>query len=137
MTKESLHKEYSKWIAEEKLISDEAYRKFKAQGSRLKTQVSQKGKVLGIKFGYKLIRFTAAAVLVLAVGTSMWIMRDSLFNSKPNYSEEQIALSYEHAVKALSVCANSLSSEMDKLQDINQIPKSFDNIKKLGNVINN
>ena len=76
-------------------------------------------------------------MLVLAIGTSMWVKRDIIFKSAPEYTEEQIALSYDQAVRALAVCANSLSVEINKLQNLNQIPESLDNLKKLGNIINN
>ncbi len=146
MDSEKLPEEYLDWIEAEKKIADEAYLILKAQGSGHRTQgaghraqVGQKDKGLRKKVIQRslLVRVAAAAVLVLAIGTLMWIKRDIIFKSTPDYTEEQIALSYDQAVRALAVCANSLSVEMDKLQNLNQIPESLDNLKKLGNVINN
>lgn len=137
MTKEKLHEEYQQWIEEENKIAEDAFFHYKAQGSGLKAQLGSKAEGLRIKVRGRpnFIRMAAAAVLILTLGTTMWIKRDDIF--KPKYTQEQIALSYEHAVKALAVCANSLSTEMNKLQKLDQIPKSIDNLKQLGNAINN
>ena len=82
-----------------------------------------------------IIRTAAAAILILAIGTAIFIKKDDIF--KPNYTEEQIALSYDQTLRALAVCANSLSKEMNQLKNLNQISEPLDNIKKLGTVIKN
>ena len=126
MTKEKLPKEYLQWMEEEKNISDTAYLLFKAgkqEGRKAGSKV--KGKRNKIFKTPSIPRFAAAAVLILALGTTMWVKKDDIF--KPKYTEEQIALSYEHAVKALAVCASSLSQEIGQLKKLNQIPELIDN----------
>ena len=130
MTKEKLHEEYQQWIEDEKNIAANSYNQYKSTAGTGLVPV-RPWRTRKQSF---IIR-AAAAILILALGTTMWIKRDDIF--KPKYTQEQIALSYEHAVKALAVCANSLSTEMNKLQKLDQIPKSIDNLKQLGNAINN
>ena len=131
MTKQELPKEYMQWIQNEKKIADDLYNKHKTVvGTGLVPVLGRRT----TKLSY-FLRIAAAAVLVLALGFSVWIKRDDIF--KPNYTEEQIDLAYEHAVKSLAVCANSLSSEISKLQKIGDITKSLDDINKLENVTNN
>lgn len=136
MTDNKLSKEYIQWIEDERAIADQAYIEFRAGKQEGKKAGSRfKGKSIKMESRTFFLRIAAAAVLVLALGFSIWIKRDDIF--KPNYSEEQIALSYEHAVKSLAVCANSLSNEINKLQKLGEISKSLENINKLENVINN
>jgi len=137
MTKEKLPKGYLYWINAEKEAAEEAYASYKAQGRRQMAKVGLKDNVVRIKAfnNSSFLRVAAAAVLVLALGTSIWIFRDTIF--KPKYTEEQIDLAYQHAVKSLAVCSNSISDEISKLQKLNEITKSLDNINKLENVINN
>ena len=138
MTSEKLPKEYQQWIEEEKSLSEDAYFLFKAEDKRQKAKIGHKRKGISTKLSYKsVILRAAAAVLVLALGTTMWLKRDTIFKTNPNYTEEQIALSYEHAVKALTMCANSLSSEMSQIKKLDQIPESLEEIKSLKTVINN
>ena len=131
MTKQELPKEYLNWIDEERNIAENLYNQHKSTVGKglvpfLPRQTTNRNLI---------VRLTAAAVLVLALGVSVWMKRDDIF--KPNYSEEQIALSYDQTLRALAVCANSLKTEMTHLKNVNQIPESIDNLKKLKTVINN
>jgi len=131
MTKQELPKEYLQWIEDEKKLAGELYHDHKKVVGTGLVPVRQ-GRSTNRSF---FLRIAAAAVLILAIGSSIWIKRDDIFG--PKYSDEQITLAYEHAVKSLAVCANSLNNEMNKLQKLTEISKSLDNIKKLETVINN
>jgi len=137
MTKDKLPQEYLQWVQDEKKITEEAFLSFKAEGRRQKAEISLKDKDLRKKAYLRpyFLRIASAAILVLALGVSMWVKRDAIF--KPKYTEEQIALSYDQTLRALALCANSLSNEMNQLDKLKQIPESIDNLKKLGTIINN
>ena len=136
MASEKLPKEYLQWIEEEKAIAHNQYESYK---KNVGTNIPPPwlGGIQGGTFRGKtpFLRLTAAAVLILTIGTTLWVKKDAIF--KPKYTEEQIALSYEHAVKTLAVCASSLSKEMGQLKKLNEIPESIDNLNELENVINN
>jgi hypothetical protein len=142
MTKQELSKEYLKWIEDEKQISDNLFHQYKKNLKQITLPPARRGDTGGYEkparrgdTGGYVFRIAAAAVLVLALGFSMWIYRDSIF--KPKYTPEQIDLAYQHAVKSLAVCSNSISEEMNKLRKLDEISKSLENINKLENVINN
>ena len=111
MDKENLSREYQDWIEIEKQESLQAFENYKTQQSELIVR-KRKTNLLQMPVFVRM----AAAVLIIAMGTTIWLKRDSIF--KPRFTEEQIALSYEHAKKALSVYSKSLSKEFDKLQNL-------------------
>ena len=138
MTKDKLPREYLQWIEDENKIASVLYSKYADE------KASEKGRASAPTLDRKpkifhqikpLVRVAAVAVLVLTLGVSLWIKRDDIF--KPNYTEEQIALSYDQTLRALAECVNSLSKEMNQLKNLKQISEPLDNIKKLGTVINN
>ena len=131
MTKDKLPQEYLQWIEEEKTIS---HNRYKTHKDTVGTGLVPVRSWQSTKRSY-FLRIASAAILVLALGVSMWVKRDAIF--KPKYTEEQIALSYDQTLRALALCANSLSNEMNQLDKLKQIPESIDNLKKLGTIINN
>jgi len=131
MTKQEVPKEYQQWLDEEKQISQNLYNDYKNVVGTGFIPVLP-GRTTNRSF---FLRFVAAAILILALGTTLWVKKDDIF--KPNYTKEQIALSYDQTLRALAVCANSLSSEMGNIKKINQIPESLSDIKTLKTVINN
>ncbi len=133
MTKENLPKDYLEWIKEEKNLARNLYTKHKTTVGTGLVPVRH-WRTTNRSF---FIRIAAAAVLILALGTSLWLKRDAIFKSSPNYTEEQIALSYDQTIRALAVCANSLSGELSQIRKLNQIPESLEEIKTLKTVINN
>ncbi len=137
MTSEKLPEEYLQWIEDEKMIAEETYNTFKAEGRGQKAKIRFKDEELRKKVYLRpnFLRFAAAAVLILALGTTMWVKKDDIF--KPKFTEEQIALSYDQTLRALAVCANSLGNEMGKIKKLNQIPESLNDIKELITLINN
>ncbi len=119
MTKEKLPQEYLEWISEEKRLSEKAYQKVSLHSSF----VSRKSKpqVFSTQlsvFRIGVTRMIAAALVVIAIGLSLWFNRDKIFSPAPKYTEEQIALSFEHAVKALTAYSSSLNKGFDKLQSL-------------------
>lgn len=113
MTKEKLSQEYLDWVEGEKNLSEKAYLDFKKQNPGLKVIRTQSS-----VFRNSLTRVVAAAVLVVALGLSVWLSKDRIFDSSPKYTEEQIALSYEHTLKALAVYSSSLNKSFKKLQSL-------------------
>lgn len=113
MTKEKLSQEYLDWVEGEKNLSEKAYLDFKKQNPGLKVIRTQSS-----VFRNSLTRVIAAAVLVVALGLSVWLSKDRIFDSSPKYTKEQIALSYEHTLKALAVYSSSLNKSFEKLQSL-------------------
>ncbi len=138
MTSEKLPEEYLQWIEDENKISSDLYTKYLDEKTSGKDRASApilNRKHTIIPISKSLLRFAAAAVLILALGTTMWVKKDDIF--KPKFTEEQIALSYDQTLRALAVCANSLGNEMGKIKKLNQIPESLNDIKELITLINN
>ena len=137
MTSEKLPREYQQWIKDEKTISGTQYNSYKKNGGEELHPPwigGTQGGTLRINKSF-LFRLAAAAVLILAIGTTLWVKKDDIF--KPKYTEEQIALSYDQTIRALAVCAKSLSGEFSQIKKLNQIPESLDELKTLKTVINN
>lgn len=118
MDKEKLPKEYVEWIEAEKTLSEAAYQEY--LNSKPETQVIRAQFSV---FRNSLTRIVAAAVVVIVVGISILINKDRIFNPAPKYTKEQIALSYEHAIKALTAYSSSLNKGFDKLQSLPKITK--------------
>lgn len=126
MDKEKLPKEYVEWIEAEKTLSEAAYQEY--LNSKPELHVNRHSSLVSRKTGSKvfrnsLTRIVAAAVVVIVVGISILINKDRIFNPAPKYTKEQIALSYEHAIKALTAYSSSLNKGFDKLQSLPKITK--------------
>lgn len=113
MDKEKLPKEYGEWVEAEKALSELAYQEY--LNSKPETQVIRAQFSV---FRNSLTRIVAAAVVVIVVGISILINKDRIFNPAPKYTEEQIALSYKHAIKALTAYSSSLNKGFDKFQSL-------------------
>jgi hypothetical protein len=118
-----MFREYEIWKKEEEDRTDAAYKEY-VEG----TTMSDRYLVAGIpdasgQAGYRvgnmrgIVTRVAAAVLILAVGTGIWLKREAIFGSR--YTEEQIELAYEHTIKILSRYSESLSSSTKPLKNIN------------------
>ncbi|MCD6332416.1 MAG: hypothetical protein J7L89_04005 [Bacteroidales bacterium] len=116
---------YRQWIKSEKQESEKIF-----QSSSFHFHIHSVGSNL------KPFLIPAAAILIpLAVISSLILTnRINWFDRKPHYTRAEIENYYHNSVKVLALCAASISQEMDKLQDLKQIPRSFDQLKTLINV---
>ena len=113
MDKEKLPPGYQDWIETEKRESQEAYLKYLKQKPQFQVPSLQFS-----VFRNTMTRIVAAAVVVVVLSVSIWISRDKIFNTAPKYTEEQIALSYQHTIKALTAYSSSLNKGFDKIQSL-------------------
>lgn len=128
MNKEEVNKEYWDWVEGEKNLSGKAYLDYRKDNPKIDVfrhsslgNTNQKFLVFRAQssvFRNSLTRVIAAAVLVVALGLSVWLSKDRIFDSSPKYTKEQIALSYEHTLKALAVYSSSLNKSFEKLQSL-------------------
>ncbi|MEA1876097.1 MAG: hypothetical protein U9N86_04475 [Bacteroidota bacterium] len=127
MNKEEVNKEYWDWVEGEKRESQEAYQDYRKNNPKIdvfrpSSFVFRKSSVFRKSF----TRIVAAAVLVVVLGLSVFLSRDKIFNLAPKYTEEQIALSYEHTLKTLAVYSSSLNKSFEKLQSLSTKLKQDD-----------
>lgn len=117
---------YREWIIEEKKLAEREISVFSVQCSvKLK-----ENNVWMVSVGI-------AAALVLAVFTTVAV-KTHFFQeplSKPRYTDEQILESYQGTVKALALCAETISREMDKLKKLDRFSQSLDQLKVLKNSV--
>ncbi|MCK5820317.1 MAG: hypothetical protein KAH17_00455 [Bacteroidales bacterium] len=128
MNKDEINKEYWDWVEGEKRISERAYLNFQKQRSKKDVfrhsslgNTSQKFSVFrtqNSELRAFLTRVIAAAVLVVALGLSIWLSKDKIFDSSPKFTEDQIELAFEHTIKILSHYSQSLNKSFTPLNNI-------------------
>ncbi len=112
------NKIYQEWINHEKREAKEAYERYKEVISHQSSDFSNLA-TRNSKFKLRLSPFAsriAAAILILTLGTTLWLKRSDLFG--PRYTDEQIAWSYEHTLKTLALYSKNLTEGFDKLQAV-------------------
>ena len=99
---------YQEWVDAEKRESAKAYSRYRVSGVRKILPVPERSR--------RIVFSTAAAILILTMGTTVWIKKDDIF--KPKFSDDQIELAYEHTIKILSCYSQSLSKSFTPIKNI-------------------